>query len=632
MLQIKDLTFRFGGRLLFDGASVTIPGGHKVGLVGRNGTGKSTLLRLITGEHLPDGGSITVPARARLASVAQTMPGGSATPLDFVLAADVERTRLLAEAETVHDGARQAEVHARLADINAASAPSRAASVLAGLGFDEAAQNRPLDSFSGGWRMRVALAATLFLDPDILLLDEPNNHLDLEARLWLESHLAGYGGTLLLVSHDRALLNSAVDAILNLEHAKLTLYTGGYDRFEATYAAQRQTQAAFHASQEAQRKHIQAFVDRFRYKASKARQAQSRLKALARLDAAPPPPPAADVRFDFPSPDRVAPPLLGLDEASVGYRPGQPVLRRLGLRVDMEDRIALLGANGNGKTTLLRLIAGALQPESGHLTRSSRLRVGYFAQEETEAFELDRTALSHMASLMGKVPEVAVRAHLGRFGLGQEKADQAIGSLSGGEKARLLLAGVTRAKPHLLLLDEPTNHLDLASRDALVEALNDFSGAVILVTHDLHLIELCAERLWLVADGTCRPFEGDIDDYRRLLAEARRADKRTERVGPPKVNRREQRRQEALARIQRGPLHDAARQAEKRVEKLTRERRALLGELADPGLYQGNGEAIVARQKRAAELDRKLAEAEAEWLQAQEALETAMRQTAGAGG
>ncbi|HSY85283.1 MAG TPA: ABC-F family ATP-binding cassette domain-containing protein, partial [Verrucomicrobiae bacterium] len=522
MLQITDLTYRIAGRILLDGITLTLPDGHHAGLIGRNGTGKSTLLKLIAGTLQADGGEISMPAGQRLGVLAQEAPDGPESLLETVLAADVERSSLLAEAETAGDPHRIGEIHARLVDIEAHRAPARAAAILAGLGFDAEAQARPCRDFSGGWRMRVALAAVLFAQPDLLLLDEPTNHLDLEATLWLEGFLKSYPHAILLVSHDRDLLNKTVEKIIHLEACKLTVYTGGYDRFEQTRAERIAQTAAAANKQAAQRAHMQAFIDRFRYKASKARQAQSRLKMLARMQPIVAVSEQATASFDFPSPEPLPPPLVVLDGVEVGYAPGKPVLRRVDLRLDIDDRIALLGANGNGKSTMIKLLAGRLQPLSGTMRRSPKLKIGYFAQHQQDELDLAATPLQLMERSNPRGHVEKHRAHLARFGLGVGKADTAVGKLSGGEKARLLFALMTREAPHILLLDEPTNHLDVDAREALVQALNEYEGAVVLVSHDPHLIGLTADRLWLVADGRCTAFEGDLEDYRRLLLEQRR--------------------------------------------------------------------------------------------------------------
>lgn len=623
MLTISDLTFRIGDRALLEQASAAVPSGHKVGLVGRNGAGKSTLLRLIAGEFEPDGGLIALQWRARIGSVAQRTPSGNASPREFVLAADRERTELLAEAAKARDPGRIADIHVRLAEIGAEAAPARAAAILAGLGFDEDAQSRPLDAFSGGWRMRVALAATLFSRPDLLLLDEPSNHLDLETRFWLESHLMSYRGTVVLVSHDRNFLNSIVDTVMHLEGRRLTLYRGNYDRFEKERSNRLDLMEAERAKQLARRRHMQSFIDRFRYKATKARQAQSRLKALARMGEIEKPPPRPEVIMDFPDPEPMAPPLIAVEDASVGYAARNPVLTRLNLRLDMDDRIALLGENGNGKTTLLRLLKGELQAMSGTLKSSRKLRVGYFSQQQAEAFDPARTSIEELGLRLPAATETQVRAQLGRFGITRERADAATASLSGGELAKLLFACVTRDAPHLLLLDEPTNHLDMESRQALIDAINAYRGAVVLVTHDLHLVELCADRLWIVRQGTCRVYDGDIWAYRKTVLEARRRERRLQREGRPerqrKQTRREARRAGADARAARSEQRRAAATAERRIEALCREKSAVERKLADPGLYSGSSAEIVDLNKRLADLEREIAAAERDWLTAAEA-------------
>ena len=628
MLRIDDLTYRLGGRVLLNQASATVSRGQRVGLVGVNGAGKTTLLRLIAGAIQPDGGTIEVPSRWHIGLVAQEAPDGDTSLIDTVLAADTERTALVAEAEDASDPARIAEIHARLADIDGYSAPARAASILQGLGFDEDAQARPCREYSGGMRMRVALAATLFTRPDVMLLDEPTNHLDLESTIWLEGHLKSSQATIVLVSHDRHLLNRVANATLHLDNGTLTLYAGGYDDFERARRLKLEQQAAARVKQEAQRRHMQAFVDRFRYKATKARQAQSRLKALAKME-----PIAAVIEdravpFAFPDPGPLAPPLITLDNVSVGYN-GRAVLRDLSLRLDQDDRIALLGANGNGKSTLAKLLVGRLSPLAGEVGRSSKLRVGYFAQHQTEELDPQRTGLAQARAWMPKATEEQARRHLGAFGFPQARAETRIADMSGGEKARLLFALMSRDAPHLLVLDEPTNHLDVDSRQALVESLNTFDGAVILITHDPHLVELVADRLWLVADGRCRPFDGDLDDYRSLIGRRRRNDDaETAREAPSsqrpdRTNRKDQRRTAAQARAALAPLRRKAAQAEDRLAKLETERRALQAKLADPALYEGAPDRITALQIALNDVETRLRATEAEWLEAQEALEAA---------
>jgi len=617
MLQLHDLTFRIGDRLLLDGAAASVPAGHRVGLVGRNGSGKTTLLRLIAGELAPESGTVRAGARSRIATLAQEAPDGDMALIDFVLAADRELSALSAEADTAHDPQRIADVHTRLADIGAHTAPARAGTILAGLGFDAAQQVRPLDAFSGGWRMRVALAALLFAEPDVLLLDEPSNHLDLEATLWLTEFLSSYGRTLILVSHDRDLLNAVPRHILHLERGRLTLYGGNYDKFEATRRARHAFQASELVKQAAQRQHMQAFVDRFRYKASKARQAQSRLKALAKLPPLEPIVEAAPVLFDLPDPEPLSPPLIALDRASVGYD-GAPVLRGLNLRIDPDDRIALLGANGNGKSTLARLLAGRLAPMSGEVARARKLRVGYFSQLQAESLALDRTALDLMTERMaegvpGGVPPTKVRAHLGRFGLAQERADTTARDLSGGETARLMLALATYDAPHLLILDEPSNHLDIDSREALVQALATFDGAVILVSHDPHLVALVADRLVLVEGGQAAPFDGDMADYRRHLLGRRAA-------APPSHGLKAKRQAAATAREPASALRKAAAAAERRLEQLTAAKAQIDAALANPATYRADGTAAELGRKQAA-LAQQIAAAERSWITAHERLE-----------
>ncbi len=617
LLAISGVTIRLGGRTLLDAADLTVEAGRRIGLVGRNGAGKSTLLRAIAGDLAVDGGTIRLASRARLAEVKQEAPSGPASLLETVLEGDTERLQLLAEAETA-DPARLAEVHDRLLAIGAEAAPARAGAILAGLGFDTAAQARPVEEFSGGWRMRVALATALFANPDLLLLDEPTNHLDLEATLWLEGWLARFPGAALIVSHDRGLLDRAVEAIAHLDRGKISLTPGGFDEFVRirTERAMQQTRAAERVA--AERAHIQSFIDRFRAKATKARQAQARIKALARLPQIETVIEEAPTRFAFPEPARIAPPILALDRVSVGYE-GAPVLRGLHLSVDMDDRIALLGANGNGKSTLAKLLAGRLEPISGEVRRGGKLRVGYFAQHQADELVADETPIDHMARALPRASPPQVRAQLARFGLDADRAETTVEKLSGGEKARLLLALATRDAPQLLLLDEPTNHLDIDAREALVKALADFEGAVLLITHDPHLVELVADRLWLVADGTVRPFDGDLDDYRALLAE--RARPAAKQDTP---NRRDDRRDRAEARAAVAPLRKQARAAEARLAKLAEERAAIEAKLADPALYApGRVDEVTTANTRLAALAREAAATEAEWLAAEEALEGA---------
>jgi ATP-binding cassette, subfamily F, member 3 len=616
MLHLNDVSLRVGGRLLLEGATLHVPAGHRVGLVGRNGSGKTSLLRLIQGETQPDAGTLRLRKEARIGWVAQEAPGGEATPREVVLAADRERARLLAAAERTHDPGVIAEVQTRLADIGAHAAPARAAVILSGLGFDEDAQARPLRSFSGGWRMRVALASVLFAEPDLLLLDEPTNHLDLEASLWLEDYLCRYRHTLILVSHDRNLLNRVPERIVHLDERRLTSYAGGYDAFERARAERLILQEKERSRIEAKRRHMQAFVDRFRYKASKARQAQSRLKAIEKLAVLPAPTHPPDVVLRFPTTNVPAPPLITLDRVRVGYA-DHVVLDRLDLRIDPDDRIALLGANGNGKSTFAKLLAGSLAPMGGELVCAPKLRVGYFAQHQIEELSPERSAVQHLARRLPDEREERLRTRLGGFGLSQEKAELPAALLSGGEKARLTFALMSALAPQILILDEPTNHLDVDSRDALVEAINDFAGAVILISHDRHLIELTADRLWLVAEGRVRPFDGDIDSYRQGLLG------RTRGNGADESGKRSERQRGAEHRQRMAPLRQAARQAERELEQLTSDHSALAARLTNAATWRLPGAELEALAKRDAELKAQIAAAEVRWLEAEQALEQA---------
>ncbi|MEM7439170.1 MAG: ATP-binding cassette domain-containing protein [Pseudomonadota bacterium] len=620
MLRISDISFSIAGRPLFEGASATIPAGHKVGFVGRNGTGKTTLFRLIEG-HMPlDTGEIEVPKRARIGGVAQEAPGTQTSLLDTVLEADTERTALLAEAEVATDATRIADIQMRLADIDAWSAEARAASILHGLGFDAAAQALPCADFSGGWRMRVALAAVLFSQPDVLLLDEPTNYLDLEGTLWLEGYLARYPHTVLVISHDRQLLNKSVNAILHLHDRQLTLYQGAYDTFDATRREQLAQQAALAKRQEAAISHMQSFVDRFRYKASKAKQAQSRLKMIERMQ-----PVAAALEgrvsgFSFPSPPELSPPILKLDGVSVGYD-GPPVLRGLNLRIDQDDRIALLGANGQGKSTLSKLLSARLDAVEGQVVASSKLRIGYFAQHQVDELHLDETPLEHIQRERPNHLPSKLRAVLAGGGITAEQADTKVSQLSGGQKARLSMLLATLDAPHLVILDEPTNHLDIESREALVGALMEYSGAVILVSHDPHLVGAVADRLWLVKDGTVVPFEDDLDAYRAILLSERGGGGRQAAQAKSQKGSRKTR---AAAREAIAPLREEVGKCEARVDKLRDMQSKMDKRLADPELYDAENRAkLVALETKAREILDGIDRAEALWMEALERLEAA---------
>jgi ATP-binding cassette subfamily F protein 3 len=610
MLRLTNLTYAIEGRPLFEEASAFIPTGHKVGVVGRNGTGKTTLFRMIRGELALESGDISLPNAARIGGVSQEVPSSETSLLDTVLAADTERAALLAE-ET-DDPARIAEIQTRLADIDAWSAEARASSILKGLGFDETEQHMPCAAFSGGWRMRVALAAVLFSQPDLLLLDEPTNYLDLEGALWLESYLARYPHTVLIVSHDRGLLNRAVGAILHLEDRKLTLYQGPYEQF----ARQRQEKLALAQSmakkQEARRTHLQSYVDRFRYKADKARQAQSRLKALAKMQPITSPQEAALRKFEFPNPEELSPPIINMEGAVTGYGETE-ILQRLTLRIDQDDRIALLGKNGQGKSTLAKLLSARLPLMAGRMVKSSKLRIGYFAQHQVDELYVDETPLEHLRRLRPGETPAKLRARLSGFGLMAAQVETEVGRLSGGQKARLSLLISTIDAPHLLILDEPTNHLDIESREALVEALTAYSGAVILVSHDMHLLSLVADRLWLVSNGTVAPYEGDLESYRdHLLAKPAKELKAT--APKPKKPSRDA----ILA------LRSELRKCEARMEKLEEMRDKLAVKLADPALYDdARVSELEVWNKKYAEVMDGIERAETLWVKAQEKLDAA---------
>jgi ATP-binding cassette, subfamily F, member 3 len=623
MLVIDNLIVRIAGREILKGASASLPAGRRIGLVGRNGAGKSTLLKVILGELHADDGDVSWPSAWRIGAVAQEAPGTQTSLIDTVLEADTERTRLLAEAEHESDGHRLGDIYHRLDAIDAYTAPARAAEILAGLGFSAQDQLRPCAEFSGGWRMRVALAAILFTAPDLLLLDEPTNYLDLEGVMWLESFLQRYRGTVLIVSHDRDLLNTAAEFILHLEHGKLKLYTGNYDTFADTRSLQRALDVATQKKQDARRAHLQSFVDRFRAKATKARQAQSRMKMIARMERIEIPLDEHVAPIRIPEATEATPPLVTMDRVSVGYEPGKPVLSRLSLRIDPDDRIALLGKNGNGKSTLAKLLAAKLAPMNGELTLARKLVPGYFAQHQLEELNGLITPIETLQHLRPKLTVQQVRTQLGGFGFSADKQLTRVGNLSGGERARLMLALATLDKPNLLILDEPTNHLDIDARGELLNALNDFDGAVVLVSHDRRLIEATADRLLLVANGEVRPFDGDLDDYRKYLLQAdsspsQRAEPDT---APAKTNAR---RDHAERRRQLKPLKDKLEAVEHQISDLNIEIAKCDRSLSDPLLFSKDPARGKAVSKKRAESIKKLETLEARWIKMQEEYEQAM--------
>jgi len=616
MLAIKNITFRLEGRVLLNDATAMIPSGHKVGIVGRNGTGKTTLFKLIRGEWTLDDGAISIPRNTRIGGVAQEAPASDVSLLDTVLEADTERHALLQEADTATDEMRIAEIHTRLADIESHSAESRAAAILSGLGFDAQAQARPCADFSGGWRMRVALAAVLFAKPDFLLLDEPTNYLDLEGTIWLENFLVKYPYTVLIVSHDKDLLNRSVNAILHLDQQKLTLYQGNYNNFENQRRAKIEQQVSAKKKQDRERAHMQSFVDRFKAKASKAKQAQSRVKALERMQ------PIAEIvgdsvaSFNFPEPEELSPPIVRMENASVGYD-GKTILRGLDLRIDQDDRIALLGANGQGKSTLSKLIAGRLGVMSGNMHTSNKLRIGYFAQHQVDELFLDETPIQHVMRERPTETPAKIRGRLAAGGLGPEAVETVVAKLSGGQKARLSMLLATIDAPHLIILDEPTNHLDIQSREALVQALTAYNGAVILVSHDSSLVELVADRLWLVKDAAVKPYHDDMDAYRRMLL--------SERGGAVKdVAKKPKVAKQAPKPKLGGGLRAEAAKCELRVNKLEEMRDNIDRRLGNKSLYErGDHEEIEKWTKKRKEVMKGLERAESLWMQALERIERA---------
>jgi len=615
MLKISDITYSVSGRTLVENATVTIPTGHKVGLVGRNGSGKTTLFKIIRGEMVLDTGIVDIPKGWKIGGVSQEVPGNEVSLINTVLRADTEREALLAEAETATDPSRIADIQTRLADIDAWSAEGRASAILKGLGFTDEEQRQPCSAFSGGWRMRVALAAVLFSEPDLLLLDEPTNYLDLEGALWLEAYLVKYPHTVLIVSHDRELLNRSVGGILHLEDKGLIYYTGTYDMFAKQRAEKRALLSAAAKKQDAKREHLQAFVDRFKAKASKAKQAQSRVKALEKMETIRAPEDVARTVFTFPKPEELSPPIIATESAAVGY--GETIiLHDLNLRIDQDDRIALLGRNGQGKSTLSKMLSGRLDVARGNMQTSNKLRIGFFAQHQVDELYVDETPLQHLMRERAEEGQARLRARLAGFGLGADQADTEVGRLSGGQKARLSLLLATLPAPHLLILDEPTNHLDIESREALVDALTAYTGAVILVSHDMHLLSMVADRLWLVKDGHVEPYEEDLETYRRMLITPEK----------PKVAEKPKPAKKVVSRDELLALKSEVRKSEERVKKINDMRDKLAKKLADPVLYEeGRKGELETWNKKYAEVMNGLERAEAMWMQSLENLEKAQK-------
>lgn len=566
MIEIKDLSFHFGLRTLFEDASVLIQDGQKVGLVGPNGCGKSTLFKLITGAFSPDGGKIEITRGTQIATVAQEIADPSQPLLPYVLAADKELTALEKESQRADiSGERLAEVFDRMEFLGAHSATARASAILSGLGFENKDFHRPLKEFSGGWQVRACLAAALYAPSNCLLLDEPTNHLDLETSVWLENYLLHLNKTVFIISHDRHILNLLCDKIIHVENAVLKLYNGNYDQYERTRAAAIEGMRLAAAKHERVVAHLQSFVDRFRYKATKAKQAQSRIKMIEKMGELPPIPKDPEVHFQFPSPTRLTQSLISIEGGVAGYDE-KPVLTDLNLRIEQDDRIALLGANGNGKSTLAKILSHRLLLMSGKMTTAKKMKIAYFSQHQTEELDVEKTPFEQLGDVMSGASETQIRAQLGAFGLNKAKSDTEIGKLSGGEKSRLLLALITKDAPHLLILDEPTNHLDIQSRDALLDALNAYTGAVVLITHDLHVIEMACDTLWIVRGGTCRTFTGDLEDYKMQLLNG--GDR--EGAASDKMSGKEARRRDAAKRrADAAPLKKQIRELDKRMEKLS---------------------------------------------------------------
>lgn len=625
MLILDDISVRIAGRLLINHASVNLPENSKIGFVGRNGTGKSTLFRVLTGDLSTETGKIIMPPSLHIGQVAQEAPGGDKKLIDVVLEADKERSALLREAEVTQNPMRIAEIHMRLADKNAYAAPARAAEILHGLGFDSAAQQRTADEFSGGWRMRVALAAMLFAEPELLLLDEPTNYLDIEGVLWLTEYIKHYPYQAIIISHDKDLLNNSVSAILHLDAQKLYFWQGNYDSFSRQRAEKINLQQKQAVKQEAQRRHMEAFVARFHAKASKAKQAQSRLKMLKKMETITVWRDEQAEPFRFPHAEKpVASPIIHLSNVCLGYEPGKPVLKNLNLRIDKDDRIALLGANGNGKSTFAKFLAGKLQPQSGTAIFAPHLKIAFFAQHQMEELHPEETPIEHFRRLLPQEPEAKLRARIARTGLSREKMQTKAQNLSGGEKARLLMGLAVCDAPHLLILDEPTNHLDMDSRDELIEALNDFEGAVILIAHDRHLLEASVDSLWKVSDGTISAYHGDIDTYaKEVLAFSRqknKPEKKTKTVDSVTAAPINMQKSQGKMRMGDAALRKQLQKTEEKIHKNEQSLQEINDCLSHSEFYKQSPRKIAEKTAERAKLAKQQEELETYWLHLHEKL------------
>jgi len=623
MLTIQNLTYRVGGREIIEDASVSVQDGWKLGVVGLNGAGKSTLFKLISGELQADQGKISMPEKQTFGQVRQDMPETDAPIIDLVIEAHEELAALLKSCETETDPYKIADIYTRMTELDAYTARSRAAILLTGLGFKDEELEAPFSSFSGGWKIRVALAAALFVEPDILLLDEPTNHLDLEAIMWLETYLTSYPYTLLMISHDREMLNKCVDHVVHVDQKKLTLYTGNYDSFERERITKLGLQQKMHEKQLAQRAHMQKFIDRFGASAKKATQAQSRVKALEKMDLVDAVIADRAIKFSFPQPEKISQPLISIKDVDVGYTKDVPILRKIYETIDMTDRIALLGANGNGKSTMIKLIADKLGAMKGEVVRFGKLRVGYFSQHQTEELDMNSTPYEEMSHLFveknGFFKESAVRAILGKFNFSKNIADNRIGDLSGGEKSRLLFAFMSYHAPHLLLLDEPTNHLDIDAREALVQALNNYEGAVVLVSHDPTMVERVANSLWLIKDGECNIFKGDLEDYRKFTIQSRRDERKKEKEKSKKAAEKKS------ATTSLSTLKFKAEDAEKLIAKLTKEKEAMEDVMGDADFYN-HPENVKKTQQSYNLMLKNLEKQENIWIEAQAEVEKSLKE------